>query len=305
MVSKGTPNVCKGVEKEVSEGVSEGVSGGGGGYVRKTPDVTSPGHKNKTRTFTTSAVRNDQGQDQGRTSLCKGSSEIHIHTNVQEYEKKEMKKENIIEEKEEKENIDCADVEVSVEVQEAQKLADAEVDQLEAEAEAAAEGKKHEEENSINVIPRLLQGAPDVNQLVAKTQEYKAKGQQLDLLLLKAETYSHFIRENQERSKQKLEQGSHFSALEEDNDEEDENDANNSSKKRKKAGGKGKGKTSKSAKGATGVPLPSSTEQDPNDTFRVTKTLVGGSLMSYQKEGLKWLLSLWENGLSGILADEM
>jgi SNF2 family DNA or RNA helicase len=155
------------------------------------------------------------------------------------------------------------------------------------------------------VIPRLLQGAPDVNQLVAKTQEYKAKGQQLDLLLLKAETYSHFIRENQERSKQKLEQGSHFSAIEEDNDEEDENDANNSSKKRKKAGGKGKGKTSKSAKGATGVPLPSSTEQDPNDTFRVTKTLVGGSLMSYQKEGLKWLLSLWENGLSGILADEM
>jgi hypothetical protein len=303
MVSKGTPNVCKGVEKEVSEGVSEGVSGGGGGYVRKTPDVTSPGHKNKTRTFTTSAVRNDQGQDQGRTSLCKGSSEIHIHTNVQEYEKKEMKKENIIEEKEETQNIDCADVEVSVEVQEAQKLADAEVDQLEAEAEA--EGKKNEEENSINVIPRLLQGAPDVNQLVAKTQEYKAKGQQLDLLLLKAETYSHFIRENQERSKQKLEQGSHFSAIEEDNDEEDENDANNSSKKRKKAGGKGKGKTSKSAKGATGVPLPSSTEQDPNDTFRVTKTLVGGSLMSYQKEGLKWLLSLWENGLSGILADEM
>lgn len=161
---------------------------------------------------------------------------------------------------------------VSESIKKAQGLAEAEV----AKIEARSQDNSNEEENSINVIPRLLQGAPDVNQLVAKTQEYKAKGQQLDLLLLKAETYSHFIRENQERSKKKLEDGAHFSV-------DDEAETTSSKKRKRKAEG----------------------EDDSKDTFRVTKTLVGGTLMPYQKEGLKWLLSLWENGLSGILADEM
>ena len=195
--------------------------------------------------------------------------------------------------------------EVSAEIEAAQQLAEAEVAQLE--SEKAAE----EPENSVVIIPRLLQGAPDVNQLVAKTQEFKAKGQQLDLLLLKAETYSHFIRENQERSKKKLEEGSHFSVQDEEEDQDKK--ADTSSKKRKTRSPAGKKKASKITKGSKGNPvsvppppqLPSSTDQDPNDTFRVTKSLVGGTLMSYQKEGLKWLLSLWENGLSGILADEM
>lgn len=33
--------------------------------------------------------------------------------------------------------------------------------------------------------------------------------------------------------------------------------------------------------------------------------LVGGKLKPYQLEGLRWLVTLYENGLSGILADEM
>ena len=40
-------------------------------------------------------------------------------------------------------------------------------------------------------------------------------------------------------------------------------------------------------------------------SFRQPANLVGGSLKPYQLEGLRWLVTLYENGLSGILADEM
>ena len=33
--------------------------------------------------------------------------------------------------------------------------------------------------------------------------------------------------------------------------------------------------------------------------------LTGGRLKSYQIKGVKWLISLWQNGLNGILADQM
>jgi len=33
--------------------------------------------------------------------------------------------------------------------------------------------------------------------------------------------------------------------------------------------------------------------------------LTGGKLKSYQLKGVKWLISLWQNGLNGILADQM
>jgi ATP-dependent DNA helicase len=38
---------------------------------------------------------------------------------------------------------------------------------------------------------------------------------------------------------------------------------------------------------------------------RQPKLVTGGSMRSYQLEGLEWLLSLYENGINGILADEM
>ena len=33
--------------------------------------------------------------------------------------------------------------------------------------------------------------------------------------------------------------------------------------------------------------------------------LTGGKLKSYQLKGVKWLISLWQNGLNGIFADQM
>lgn len=33
--------------------------------------------------------------------------------------------------------------------------------------------------------------------------------------------------------------------------------------------------------------------------------LTGGKLKNYQLKGVKWLISLWQNGLNGILADQM
>ena len=33
--------------------------------------------------------------------------------------------------------------------------------------------------------------------------------------------------------------------------------------------------------------------------------LTGGQLKPYQIKGVKWMISLWQNGLNGILADQM
>ena len=50
---------------------------------------------------------------------------------------------------------------------------------------------------------------------------------------------------------------------------------------------------------------PSAITNSSGSSFQQPKSLVGGKLLDYQLEGLQWLLSLWENGLSGILADEV
>ncbi|ESQ31156.1 hypothetical protein EUTSA_v10003684mg [Eutrema salsugineum] len=53
-------------------------------------------------------------------------------------------------------------------------------------------------------------------------------------------------------------------------------------------------------------------DSDLTDEERVMKEqselvplLTGGKLKSYQLKGVKWLISLWQNGLNGILADQM
>lgn len=165
--------------------------------------------------------------------------------------------------------------EITLNMLKAQEMAEAEVEDEE------ASFSQELDQSTKPTVPRLLQSyqngaAPDVSKLAAKTQELKAKGQQLDLLLLKAEAYSHFIRENQERCRQHLEAGSRYSANEEKS-------------------------ISRKRKSSDSQPEPS----DSSPAFKVTASLVGGTLLPYQVEGLKWLLSLWENGLSGILADEM
>ena len=112
---------------------------------------------------------------------------------------------------------------------------------------------------------------------------------QLDTLLRKAESYSHFILENQKRAQALIQ--SRFELTSPQSKSSAKAEASSSSKKRKSpAHGDAHDKVeeSRESKGSC---------QPAN--------LVGGTLMPYQIEGLQWLLSLWENGLNGILADEM
>lgn len=112
--------------------------------------------------------------------------------------------------------------------------------------------------------------------------------QQLDILLLKAESYSQFILENQRRTQALLQSKNNY----ENNALGEKRKSPQSSGRKKKQKSKvGEGVNSDADVAASGI------QQPPN--------LTGGALLPYQIEGLQWLLSLWENGLNGILADEM
>lgn len=49
------------------------------------------------------------------------------------------------------------------------------------------------------------------------------------------------------------------------------------------------------------------TEEDRvmKEQSELVPLLTGGQIKSYQLKGVKWLISLWQNGLNGILADQM
>lgn len=51
--------------------------------------------------------------------------------------------------------------------------------------------------------------------------------------------------------------------------------------------------------------IPSKKKKDHSINFKQPKSFTGGELRPYQLDGIKWLSSLYENGLNGILADEM
>lgn len=108
-----------------------------------------------------------------------------------------------------------------------------------------------------------------------------ARGKMLDLLVCKAESYSHFIRSN-------LAAHAPSSPAE--------------SSAPTKTGGKRKGPS-----GAASSSKARKTEESDyaRNSDIISPTLVGGELMKHQIEGLRWLASLWENGVSGVLADEM
>lgn len=97
----------------------------------------------------------------------------------------------------------------------------------------------------------------------------------LDLLVCKAESYSHFIRNNL---------------------------AVTSLSKPDNVENSGKRKTSPDNK-----PRKKAKTASENNDFAniIAPSLIGGTLMEYQLEGVRWLASLWENGVSGILADEV
>ncbi|GER38374.1 chromatin remodeling 1 [Striga asiatica] len=46
-------------------------------------------------------------------------------------------------------------------------------------------------------------------------------------------------------------------------------------------------------------------ERNQNEQEELVPLLTGGKLKSYQIKGVKWMISLWQNGLNGILADQM
>lgn len=166
--------------------------------------------------------------------------------------------------------------------------------------EAEVQGEALVDENApLPAMPKLL--ALPQQDLADKTRDLKQKGAQLDLLLLKAESYSKFIADNQKRSK--------LAALSRDNTEATTPISNDSKGKKRGASSSGKRKSAKGKESdSPGDDLKGVSSPAPVSGAVVSKqppSLVGGTLKPYQLEGLQWLLSLWENGLSGILADEM
>jgi ATP-dependent DNA helicase len=46
-------------------------------------------------------------------------------------------------------------------------------------------------------------------------------------------------------------------------------------------------------------------ERSFKEQQEICPLLTGGRLKGYQLKGIKWMISLWQNGLNGILADQM
>ena len=97
----------------------------------------------------------------------------------------------------------------------------------------------------------------------------------LDLLVCKAESYSHFIRSNL---------AAH---------------ALSPTSAQSVTPNKGKGTKRKSSQF---VDSPNKARKEDSTTYArnrdiISPSLVGGELMDHQVEGLRWLASLWENGV--------
>eukprot|EP00607_Mallomonas_marina_P010165 CAMPEP_0182419294 /NCGR_PEP_ID=MMETSP1167-20130531/3704_1 /TAXON_ID=2988 /ORGANISM="Mallomonas Sp, Strain CCMP3275" /LENGTH=717 /DNA_ID=CAMNT_0024594119 /DNA_START=47 /DNA_END=2204 /DNA_ORIENTATION=- len=197
---------------------------------------------------------------------------------------------------------------ISENILQAQHEAESEAELIEAD-DILKNNDKAEHGDDLGEIPKLLQlgqSETDIEDMREKTSSIKARGHQLDLLLLKAESYSHFIRENQKRTTERLE-----SEVSEKLAGAAETPSPSNGKKKRKPGSQKGSPSDKKSKRSDGSPssssLTTSPAKSPSPTvaYLQPSNLVGGTLMDYQLEGLKWLLSLYENGLSGILADEM
>jgi len=138
---------------------------------------------------------------------------------------------------------------------------------------------------------------------------YLHQNNQLDFLLSRAKEYSDFISADIDE----LQTAMQAQAA-------DASGGGGSKKKgSKKRGASDSKKKRKRKKGNNGEPtdgeanLQSATEKynatkaaDAKPIFIQPKNLAAGcKLKDYQLEGVRWLVSLYENGVSGILADEM
>ena len=164
----------------------------------------------------------------------------------------------------------------SDDVVDAEENAILEEEQLRREREAAEEAKKDAEwDPSKQNDDGLDDDEAVARPKVVEEPKYEAleneKFEQLNHLLDQTNLYSKFLSEQMDEIEQGL-------------DAELEG-----------SGGKKKGKMGK--KGKKAAPMETQGHLLP--------LMRGGTLREYQMKGIKWILSLWQNGLNGILADQM
>jgi SNF2 family DNA or RNA helicase len=127
------------------------------------------------------------------------------------------------------------------------------------------------------------------------------KTNQLDFLLDKASQYSNFIARDLQELQETLTETARMKMEK----------ANKKEKKRKSKGGKESG--DKKLKKNDGDAALKSAQEKHASTVAGSKPIFlqppnladGCVLKDYQLEGVRWLVSLFENGVSGILADEV
>lgn len=124
---------------------------------------------------------------------------------------------------------------------------------------------------------------------------------QLEFLLSKASEYSNFIARDLEELQQDMANNARRVVMKAEKKEK---------KRKSEAGGKATGKKQKTSKTSSKA-LASAQEKDAKiragsrPIFVQPPNLAEGcTLKDYQLEGVRWLASLFENGVSGILADE-
>lgn len=113
----------------------------------------------------------------------------------------------------------------------------------------------------------------------------------LEFLLKKSAAYAQLLRQRMDLTLQRQRQ------VEMEGNDSDSEDAPSAKK------GKRQRKERKSSSGRKKIKL----EVDENDTriFRQPQLVTGTKLKEYQLEGVAWMAGLHENGISGILADDM
>ena len=165
-------------------------------------------------------------------------------------------------------------------------------------AGAAAEGKPASDATS------MMEGGEEKKEEEGHQHHVHHRNNQLDFLLSRAKEYSDFISNDIEE----LQAGMQMEAAEAQSKADKKNkksQSKQSKKKRKKNNGeptegevnlnKAQETYSKSKTASEGKPI-----------FIQPKNLASGcKLKDYQLEGVRWLVSLYENGVSGILVDEM
>uniref|UniRef100_A0A1D1YNZ4 ATP-dependent DNA helicase DDM1 n=1 Tax=Anthurium amnicola TaxID=1678845 RepID=A0A1D1YNZ4_9ARAE len=145
----------------------------------------------------------------------------------------------------------------------------------------------------------------------AEAKPVQDKGQQfskLDELLTQTQMYSEFLLEKMDDIT--------FNGIENQAVEEDSTKGKKGGRGRKrKATAQYDSRKAKTAVAAMLTRAQESTNSEDTELTEEEQTekgqaelvpmLTGGRLKSYQLKGVKWLISLWQNGLNGILADQM